>query len=320
MKRVIYIIATITVLALLVLGAIALKDNIEIKDENNTKVQVITTLFPQYDFVKQIGKDKVEVNLLLPPGVESHIYEPTANDIIKINKSNLFAYTGENMEPWVSSIIQNVDANKVNILDISKGIALIQNEDHDHDDEETEGENEHSHEYDPHIWLDPALAMQMVNNITESLAKIDPENQGFYENNAKEYKKQLAKLDEDINSSLKEKQRDTLVFGSRFAFTYFAKRYDLKYISAYASCGAETDPSVKAIADIIEYIKENDIPVIYYEEFLEAKVANSISLQTGVKTVMLSSMHNVSSEQLQENVTYIDLMYKNLEGIKQGLI
>ena len=161
------------------------------------KLQIVTTLFPQYDFARVIGGDKVDVTLLLPAGMESHSYEPTPADIIKINKADLFIYTGESMEQWAHSIIESVDSNEVYVLDVSKNVPLlapnsIVEDNHDHEDEnhnhdaEVEAGHDHSegdghnHTYDPHIWTSPKNAMIMVNNILEALCEVDPENADYY--------------------------------------------------------------------------------------------------------------------------------------------
>ena len=285
---------------------------------SNNKIKVTASLFPQYDFAKQIAKDKAEVTLLLPPGTESHTFDPSPIDILNISNSDIFLYTGEEMEPWASKIINSIENNDLTICDVSSGIDLKKTIDNDeHDDHEHE--EHHTHNYDPHIWLDPTLAVKMVDNITSSFCSKDPSNSEFYKNNAESYKNDLLNLDNKFKTMIDSSKRKSIVFAGRFAHLYFIERYGLKYISAFDSCSTESEPSVKKISDIVNFINKNHIPVIYYEEFSEPKIANSISEQTGTQSLKFSTLHNVTREQLENNSTYIDLMLENFENLRQGL-
>ena len=284
---------------------------------NFKKIKVMTTLFPQYDFVKQVAKDKVEVTLLLPPGTESHTYDPTPKDIIKINSSDIFLYTGKYMESWSEKLISGIDNKELLIKDLSEGINLLKSE-NEHSHEENHAHH-HEHGYDPHFWLDPTLAIKMVDNIKEALCLKDPVNKDFYIRNAEDYKKKLYSLDEDIANTIKFSKRKSVVFAGRFAHLYFIKRYNLDYIAAFDSCSKEAEPSIKKVTQIIDFINKNQIPTVYYEELTEPKIANSISEATGTKSLKFGTIHNISKEQLDNNITYLDLMRENLENLKQGL-
>lgn len=305
----------------------------KVAGDNTSKIKVVTTLFPQYDFANQVGKDGVEVKMLLKPGVESHTYEPAPSDIIEINKADIFLYTGDEMEPWVSKILDSLDSD-VMIVDLSKYITLDKVEDHDHEHEDEESDEDHLHEdesevaeheedhvhsYDPHIWTNPLNAKIMVEDIKTALSEVDKANKMTYENNAKEYLVSLDQLDQDIREVVKQAKRDEVVFGGRFAFHYFFEEYGLDYVSAYDSCSSETEPSAKVIATIIDKVKEDQIPVIFYEEFANPKVAESIANATGAKTLLLHSCHNVSTDDYKNGATYLSLMYQNLENLKEAL-
>lgn len=278
------------------------------------KLKIMTTLFPQYDFAKQIAKDKAEVKLLLPPGVESHTFEPTAADVISINESDVFLYTGKYMEPWVENIIAGSIDSDVKVKDVSSGIELMKTE---HDDDE-DG-NEHDHTYDPHIWLDLSLACKIVDNIKSTLCEVDPANADYYESNAKDYKSQLMSLDQEFSKAVQGAKHKSIVFGGRFAHAYFVKRYGLRYETAYHGCSAESEPSLQSISEIMKFIKDNRIPCVYYEEFSEPKVAKSIASQTGVKLLQFTTAHNVTKDQIEKNVLFLDIMRENLKNLKVGL-
>lgn len=314
------IVSMVGIISLLLVGCSKAEttDSKAAEGDNTPKIKIVTTLFPQYDFVNQVGKDAVEVNMLLKPGVESHTYEPTPSDIIDINKADIFLYTGDEMEPWVSKILDSLD-NDVMIVDLSKNITLDEVEDHDHEHEDEESDEDHVHSYDPHIWTNPLNAKVMVEDIKTALSEVDKTNAMAFETNANEYLASLDQLDQDIRDMVKEAKRDEVVFGGRFAFHYFFEEYGLDYVSAYDSCSAETEPSAKVIATIIDKVKEDEIPVIFYEELANPKVAESIASATGAKTLLLHSCHNVSTDDYKNGATYLSLMYQNLENLKEAL-
>lgn len=315
MKKFFYVVISILLFFSLLVGCSTKEKEESLKEtagKNDNKIHVVATLFPTYDFAKQILGDKGEVILLLPPGSESHSYEPTPDDIININKSNLFIYTGKYMESWADKIIQGITNKDVSVLDVSKGINLTKEEEH-------EEHEEHHHEYDPHIWTSPVLAEKMVDNILESICKIDPNNASYYEENANKYKKQLTELNNEFKDIVQNGKRKEIVFGGRFAFNYFEKEYGLNHISAYDSCSTEGEPSAGTISKIITKIKNNKIPVIYYEELTDPKVAKSISDETGSKMLLMHSCHNISKNDFKKGVTYLDIMKKNAVNLKEGL-
>lgn len=285
------------------------------KEKDSSKIQIMATLFPQYDFAREIGGDKVEVTMLLSPGMESHSFDPTPSDIVSINKSDLFIYTGKYMETWADTIIDSIDEKNVYVLDVSNGIALDKEE---HSDEE-EQEEEHYHEYEPHIWTSPINAMQMVDNILEALVEIDPENEAYYTDNANSYKEELSKLDKDFKEVVANGNRTDIYFGGRFAMYYFAKEYGLNCIAAYDSCSSETEPSAGQVASIIDSMRENDAKVVFYEELVNPQVATTIAEAVDGQTLLLHSCHNVSKEEFENGVTYLDLMKQNVINLEEGL-
>lgn len=286
--------------------------------DDSGKIKISATLFPQYDFARQIAGDKAEITLILPSGMDSHSYEPTPSDIININKSDLFIYTGEYLESWANDIVGDIDTDKTHVLDVSSGIQLVKEDDeHHHDDED--GDEHHHHEYDPHIWTSPVIAMQMADNIAEALCETDSINSDYYKQNAENYKKQLQELDSEFREIVADGKRNTIYFGGKFALYYFTQEYGLDYVSAFDSCSGETEPSAKVMSEMISSIKENNIPVIYYEEIAEPTVANMIADETGAKPLLFHSCHNVTPEDFKNGTTYIDLMKQNAVNLREGL-
>ena len=286
--------------------------------KDDGKLQIIATIFPQYDFAKHIVQDKAEVVMLLPLGAEGHTYEPTPVDMKEINDSDIFIYTGEYMEPWAQSIVESIDNKTLAVVDASRGVELIEGE-HGHEDDTDINEGEDVHSMDPHIWLNPIYAKVMVDNILEAIVEKDPDNSDFYTANAELYKQSLDKLDADIAQAVNSAPEKTLVFGGRFAYAYLINQYHINYISAYEGCSSHDEPSVQSIVNVVEFIKSNDIKVIYHEELSDPKIAKSLAEQTGAGLLVLNTVHTLTTEEMEQGLTYIDMMYKNLENIKEGL-
>src|SRR5699024_1651986 len=248
---------SITILILiseLVIGCNSDTKESENNKEGKEKIQIITTLFPQYDFARVIVKDKGEIDLLLPPGVEAHSYEPTPQDISKIKKADVFIYTGEYMETWAEKVIKNVGEDNSAIVDLSEDIELIDGDDHDHHDQE-EGHDDHHGGKDPHIWLDPVYAQEMVDNIVEAVVKVDKNNEDFYRENGDAYKEKLAELDKKFTETFEKTEHKTIIYGGHFAFGYFAKRYGLDYISPYNGFTPNAEPTPQRITELIQNMK-----------------------------------------------------------------
>lgn len=285
------------------------------------KISITTTLFPQYDFAKAIAGDKANVKMILPLGSESHNYEPSPSDIIDIDSSDMFIYTGDYMEGWVSNILGNLTDTMV--VDVSKNITLDKVEDendHDHDDDtDHDHAHEHHHDYDPHIWTSPKNAMIIVDNITNALCDLDTKNAEYYKSNAQEYKLKLQHLDEEFQQVVQNGNTNKIFFGGKFALYYFARDYGLQYVSAYDSCSDETEPSAKTVASIISQMKEQHIPVIFYEELTNPTVAQTIANETGATPLLFHSCHNVSKEDFDNGVTYLSLMEQNVKNLKLAL-
>lgn len=291
--------------------------------KEDEKLSVVTTLFPQYDFARQIAGEKAEVTLLLKPGTEAHDYDPSASDMIKINNADLFIYTGEYMEPWAKSIVDSIDNKQLNILDVSENVTLRKSGDtHSHGEEEIEGYSEeagHSHEYDPHIWTSPKNAIIMINNILEKLIAIDGENEAYYRENAEKYIEQIEDIDADIRQIAAQAKYDTIYFGGRFALLYFVEEYGLHYESAFDSCSSETEPSAKLVSHIIDGMKESGAKTVFYEELSSTKTAQTIADEVGGNILLLHSCHNVSSDEFKNGATYVSIMKQNAKNLEKGL-
>lgn len=279
------------------------------ESSDNSKIQITATLFPQYDFARHIGGDKVEVTLLLPPGQESHHYDPSPSDMSKISKSDLFIYTGDMMESWAGDIASSVGGN-VKVVDASKSIPLYSRADE---------ELSHDHTLDPHIWLDFDNAKAMCAHIAAELILLSPENEAYFTQNLMDYTNELTLLDDEFKKEFENGQEKELVFGGRFAVGYLTRRYNIKYQSAYDSCSANAEPSVQDITALSDFVKEKDIKVVFCEEFSDPKIAREIASANNAEVLVLHSCHNISSEERENGETFISIMRKNLSNIRKGL-
>jgi zinc transport system substrate-binding protein len=284
-------------------------------EEMGEGLRIVAVNFPAFDFARQVCGDLARVSLLLPPGVESHAYEPSARDIISIQDCDLFIYTGGFNDSWVEEVLGSLD-REVPALRMMDCVSLLKEElkegmeDHEEDDEE---------EFDQHVWTSPANAVLIVRAIEEALCRIDPENQEVYAENAEEYVSELDALDESFREFFAGAETKTLIFGDRFPFRYFAEEYGLDYYAAFPGCSSEAEPSAATVAFLIDKVREEGVRTVFYIEFSNHLVADSIAEATGAKTAMLHSCHNVARQELEEGATYISLMERNLETLKGAL-
>ncbi|HBQ63739.1 MAG TPA: ABC transporter substrate-binding protein [Clostridiales bacterium] len=315
----------ILILALVMTAVLPACSFISNRQPGPARPLVITTLFPQYDFIRQIAGDKVEFRLLIPPGVEPHAYEPTPRDLADIRRADLFVYTGDAMEPWVKQLLEADPDGGMQVVDASRGIELWDGEEsgeqetEDHGIEEPDAHEHDSHTLDPHIWLDPVLAQTIVDNITDGLAAADPANSLYYRAQALEYKKKLQELHQRFEYALQNTQTRTLLFGGHFVFGYFARRYGLDYETPYFGFSPNAEPAPQAIAQLIQTMESHGLDTIFYEELVQPRVAQVIAQQTGANMLLLHGAHNLSKAELDAGVTYLDIMEQNLINLKLGL-
>jgi zinc transport system substrate-binding protein len=273
-------------------------------------IKVVTTLFPLYDFAKNIGKTRVEVSLLLPPGVEAHSFEPKPSDLVRINEADVFIYTGKFMEPWAEDIVKSVSNKNLIIVDASQGTKMIPGVFHDAD--------EPSGSLDPHIWLDFDNAKIMVGNILYALETKDPANIDSYKHNSDDYLKKLTDLDSGFRTALAPCKGKEIVYGGHYAFGYLAHRYALKYLAAQGF-SPDAEPTAKDLSMLVEQIRKDNIKYVFFEELTSPKIAETIANETNTKLLLLNAAHNVTNDQFVQGTSFLDIMKTNLDNLKVGL-
>lgn len=295
----------------------------------DNKLQIVVTSFPQYDFARAVAKDEADISMLIKPGVESHSYEPTPEDIQKIENSDLFIYTGGENDEWVEGILDSLDTSKTKLVKLEDCVTLIEEDEtvglegvstHSHDDYE-DSDHEHSSEieYDEHVWTSPKNAIKIIEKIESVLCELDEEKQETYKKNAEEYISEINDIDAQIRNIVKHAKRKTLVFGDRFPFKYFVEEYGLDYKAAFPGCSDEMEPSADTISYLINFIKKENIPVVLHVELSNEKVANTLAEETNTKTMCLNAVHNVSQQDFEKGVTYVSLMRENIKTLKVAL-
>jgi len=286
--------------------------------QKSGKLSIVTTIFPPYDFARQVAGDKAELTMLLKPGTESHNYDPTPQDIIKIQNADVFIYVGGESDKWVEDMLASASKKPKKIIVMMDCVDKLE-------EEIVEGmqaeEEEHGDEveYDEHVWTSPKNAIKISKKICEELKVLDKDNEEFYEKNTNEYSKQLSSLSNDFDNITKNGKRNTMIFGDRFPFKYFADEYHLKYYAAFPGCSSETEPSAATVAFLIDKVKEEKIPVVFTIEFSSGKIADTICESTGAKKLMMHSCHNITQEQFESGITYIELMRNNETVLKEAL-
>lgn len=284
----------------------------DVKTEDNGKLKVVASLFPQYDFARNIAGDKADVLLLLPYGVDSHSFDPSMKDITSISDADLFIFTGENMEAWTAPFVENIPKG-CRILDVSESVEKISlSESHSHHTHETAN-------VDPHIWTSPKNAKLIAISIATELSNLDPDNADYYMENLTRYISELDYLDENIRSVIDNSSNNKLYFGGKFSFLYFVKDYSLTYMSLYDSCSESAEPSAKKLNDMVFEMKENGAKVIFFPELSEPKTAEVVAQTVDANPILLHSCHNISADEAKAGKTYISIMYENLENLKEAL-
>lgn len=289
-------------------------------DDSNGKISVVTTIFPPYDFTRQVGGDNVDLTMLLKPGTESHNYDPTPQDIIKIQNCDLFIYVGGESDEWVKDILESDDSKPKKIIALMDCVDAVEEEIVDGmEQEKDEDDDSHKIEYDEHVWTSPKNAIIISKKISSALIELDKDNAKTYEKNTTEYSQKLSLLDSKFQDIVDNAKRKTIIFGDRFPMRYFADEYGLKYYAAFPGCSSETEPSAATVSFLIDKVKAEKIPVVFSIEFSNGKVADTICEDTGAKKLTFHSCHNITQEQFDSGVTYIDLMNQNAENIKEAL-
>ena len=326
-------IAILLVAAMATLGISACQkenSNQETKVQKDSDMKVVTTIFPEYDWVRQIAgeeADQMDITMLLDNGVELHSYQPTAEDIMKISDCDLFVYVGGESDAWVDDALKqakNKDMQVVNLLDVLGNSVKEEEviEGMEPEEEEEEGGEEEEPEYDEHVWLSVKNAEVLSKAIADALEKADPDHKDIYQENASAYSEKLKDLDAKYQEVVDGASQKTLLFGDRFPFRYLVDDYGLSYYAAFVGCSAESEASFDTISFLANKVDELGLKDIMAIENSNQKIAKTIIENTkekNQKILTLDSMQSTISDDVKNGTTYLSVMEKNLEVLKEAL-
>mgnify|MGYP004476281575 FL=1 len=295
--------------------------------QQTDKTKVVATIFPLYDFAREIAGDDAEVKMLLKPGAEVHSYEPTPQDIIAIQNCDVFLYIGGESDEWVRNVLESIDTTHMQVVALMDSVEAAEeaeggfawNGEHEHNENDAHIHGEQSMEYDEHIWTSPKNAMLMAEAIGKALQAADRSHADGYESRATAYAEKLRQLDQDLTKTVAEAERNTIIFADRFPFLYLVRDYGLNYYAAYPGCSSEAEPSAATVAAIIEKVNETGVPIIFYIELSNRLMANTIAEATGAEELLLHSCQNVSKEEFDRGESYLSLMNQNIVNLRKAL-
>ena len=324
----------VTIMIVLGISACGQKDSAntttESKKSEDSKIKVVTTIFPEYDWVKSVAGEEnsdVDLTMLLDNGVDLHSYQPTAKDVMKISECDLFIYVGGESDTWVDRALReasNKNMKVINLLDVLGDTVKEEEvkEGMEAEEEEEGEESEEEPEYDEHVWLSLKNAKVLCKAIVDDLCEIDPENKDLYTQNEEAYVTKLDALDQEYQAVVDAASQKTLLFGDRFPFRYMVDDYGLDYYAAFVGCSAETEASFETIKFLSEKVDELGLKNVMTIEKSDQKIAKTIIENTKDKNqniLMLDSMQSTTSDDVKNGTTYLSVMEKNLEVLKEAL-
>ena len=288
------------------------------------EISVVCTLFPYYDFARQIAGGRANVTLLLSPGREAHSFEPTPRDALTVANADVFVYNGGEGELWADDMLSAAGENigvAARMMDFvnAREEELVEGMQVRGHDEELEEDSDEI-EYDEHIWTSPENAVVLCRAVCEAMCARDGANADFYRANCADYCAELTALDERFCALRAEAKRDLLVFADRFPMLYFCERYDLRYRAAFHGCSTDTEPSLYTLKYLIDKVNEENIPVVCTIDLSSRRIAEAVSESTGAEIATLWSMQTVSRADFDAGETYVSLMTRNLDTLRKGLL
>ena len=293
----------------------AASTNSEKTSAGSKKLHIVTTFYPMYYFAKKVAGSSANVELLIPNGVEPHDWEPTAQDMAKIQDSDLFIYNSRYFETWTEKVLKSINDSNLNVVEASNGIKLMNALDSEEDDGH---HSEHAASKDPHVWLSPVLAQREVDNIAKALEQADPKNKDQFQKNAASLNLQLADLDREYKETM-DKAKNKEFVTQHAAFGYLAKQYGLTQIPI-AGLSPDVEPTLGKLAELTDLTKKKNVKIIYFEQLTSSKVAETLAKEIGAKTEVLNPLEGLTKEEQKQGLDYVDVMRKNLGSLKLALL
>ncbi len=326
------IIAMITAVFVMAAFSACGSENAETQQKSSDQLQIVTTIFPEYDWTMNILGDNpagAEVTMLLDSGVDLHSFQPTSEDMLKIAECDLFIYVGGESDEWVEDALagsKNENMIALNLLDLlgekAKEEKVVEGMETEEEEESDGEESEEGPELDEHVWLSLGNASDLCAAIEEALASLDPDNADTYQSNLESYQKQLAALSSEYEAVTSKATVRTLLFGDRFPFRYMTDEYDLDYYAAFVGCSAETEASFETITFLANKMDALDLSCVMTIENSDQKIARTIIDNTqkkDQKILALDSMQSVTAEDVTSGASYLIIMQDNLKVLEEAL-
>ena len=287
--------------------------------QSNNGLTIVTTLFPAYDFARELCGGRCEIVLLVPPGAEAHSYEPTPQDLLRIQSCDLLICNGGESEAWLDTLLDGADGAfaVLSMLDCVDALEEEHKEGMQRIREEEDEEDEI--EYDEHVWTSPRNAAVICRAICEELCALDEAGAEEYRGNCESYCAKLDELDAAFRDIVAEARGNCLIFADRFPARYFVEEYGLDYFAAFPGCADDTEPSARTVAFLIDRVRGQNAPAVLYIEYSNEKMADVICEDTGCEKRLFHTCHTVSAEDLKNGATYLGLMWANTESVKEAL-
>lgn len=295
--------------------------------EDGGRIKVVTTIFPYYDFVRQVAGGHVDLALVVPAGMDSHSFEPTPADMRMIQEADVLICNGGAMEHWLEQVLDAADEPKITVVTMMDYVDTVEEElvegmeddGHGHQGGHAHGHGEEGSGQDEHIWTSPVNAMRLVEAIRDVLGQQDPSHAKEYREAAERYLGELGRIHRGFLEVSAQRRHNWIVVGDKFPFRYLAEEYGFDYRAAFSGCSTDTEPSARTIAYLIEAVRSEQIPAVYFLELSSTRVAEIIGEETGAQPLLLHSCHNVTRREFEAGVTYVGLMEQNIENLRKGL-
>lgn len=303
--------------------------------DRDDRPMVVTTIFPPYDFARNVAGENAQVELLVDV-TDSHSYSPTAMDMVRIEECDIFIYTGGEGDLWAEDFLDSIDCSDkiiINMLDTAEiryeesadthaGHDHAHNHDHEHGREEAPDHDHESDPYDEHVWLDPRNAIAITSAITDALCLTDPAHSDLYTANGREYRASLEALDADLRALTESAEYDAIMVADRFPFRYLCEAYGLDYYAALPGCSSAADLTAVEYEHLAEHLREEKLPVIFTAEYSDQTIARTVKRESGcdgAKILTLHSCHTLTRGQIDDGNSYLSLMRENIEVLKTAL-
>ena len=289
------------------------------QEVSSSSLRIIASSFPCYDAARAVTGGNAEVTMLLPAGSDTHSYEPSIEDAMRISECDLFIYNGGPSDTWIEEILSSLDGSVTTFSLLDNASFTLYESDENVAQKEEEDSHAHHHVLDEHVWTSPSNEIAIIRSLAQVISSLDEENRDWYLSQAEDYAGRIEEIRKDFQSIVGNAQRKEIIVADRFPLLYFVTEFGLDWYAAYPGCSEHSEPAIQTVAFLIDKVREDEIPVILHMELSNTALSEVIADETGAQVLEFSSCHNVSKRQFDSGVTYVDLMRSNVEVLREAL-